>query len=236
MKILITGANRGLGLSLAKEALEEGYHVIAGTRSLNEAATSNLTVLKENYNAKLDIFHMDVTEEASIEKAAQQTKHQYGSVDVLINNAAILNERDKSIEELDLAAIQKAFDVNTLGPVRVIKHFLPLLRESSSEKRAILNISSEAGSLTHTYSGDYPYGMSKVSLNMLTEKLRVYLKEDKVKVLSIHPGWMKTDMGGEKAPTNPDQAAKDIMKIINDKIKIEGRFAFINADGTEREI
>lgn len=105
---------------------------------------------------------------------------------MIINNAAILNGRGTSIEDLDIEAIKLAFDVNTLGPARVIKHFLPLLKKG--ENQSIINISSEGGSLTNAYSGDYPYGLSKAALNMLSEKLHVALKNEGIQVLSVHQG------------------------------------------------
>ncbi|PWK03347.1 short subunit dehydrogenase [Bacillus sp. VMFN-A1] len=120
---------------------------------------------------QLEILHLDVTDEESVREAARNVGE---SLDVIINNAAILNGRGTSIEDLDIEAIKLAFDVNTLGPARVIKHFLPLLKKG--ENQSIINISSEGGSLTNAYSGDYPYGLSKAALNMLSEKLHVALK------------------------------------------------------------
>ncbi|SHM51588.1 SDR family oxidoreductase [Gracilibacillus kekensis] len=240
MKVFVTGANRGLGLSLVESGLERGHIIFAAVRSVSDKQIHDLQQLKEKYEGQLRIIHMDVTNEKSVEQAAEAVKLTDQYLDVIINNAAILNERDKTIEELDIHACLQAFDVNTLGPMRVVKHFLPVLRRGLEQKtmtnQAVINISSEAGSLSNAYSGDYPYGMTKVALNMLTEKLKVYLKDDDIDVLSIHPGWMKTDMGGESAPKLPKVTADNIFAVIENGLEDEQRFAFIDDTGTPMDI
>lgn len=240
MKIFITGANRGLGLAMVEVGLKKGHIVFAGVRSNLAQHTEQLLVLQKQYKQQLRLLHIDVSDEASIKNAAEVVKSNEHYLDVIINNAAILNERDKTIEELDIQACAYAFDVNTLGPMRIIKHFLPIIRagllNGMGKNQAIINISSEAASLTNAYSGDYPYGMSKVALNMLTEKLDVYLKNDGIRALSIHPGWMKTDMGGEKAPTDPNQTAENIFEMIETKPSNSSPFAFIDQYGNSMDI
>lgn len=240
MKIFITGANRGLGLAMVEVGLKKGHIVFAGVRSNLAQNTEQLQALQKQYNEQLRILHIDVSDEASIKAASEAVKSTDQYLDVVINNAAILNERDNTIEALDIQACAYAFDVNTLGPMRITKHFLPViragLRNGTGKNQAIINISSEAASLTNAYSGDYPYGMSKVALNMLTEKLNVYLKNDGIRALSIHPGWMKTDMGGEKAPTDPNETAEDIFEIIETKKSNSSPFAFIDQYGNPMDI
>ncbi|MFC5465753.1 SDR family oxidoreductase [Lederbergia graminis] len=234
MKFFITGANRGLGLALTKISLQNGGTVFAGVRGIEDAKIEELLELKENYNGNLEIVEIDVQSEESVLSALAQVKEKTKSIDVLINNAAILNERDKSIEELDVEAFKLALDINILGPIRVVKHFLPLLREG--ENQSILNISSEAGSLTNAYSGDYPYGISKAALNMFSEKLHRYLEDQDMQVLSIHPGWMKTDMGGKNAPLNPIDTAKSIIELTGWKRKVSHQYVFVDYKGEPMEI
>lgn len=231
MDILITGANRGLGLSLVKIGLEEGHVIFAGVRDIAGQKIAQLTELKGQYEGQLNIVQLDVTNEKSVIAATGQVNE---SLDVIINNAGILNEREKSIEDLDLEACRLAFDINTLGPIRVIKHFLPLLR--NGEKQSIINISSESGSLINAYSGDYPYGLSKVALNMLSEKLHVTLKDADIQVLSVHPGWMKTDMGGSQAPTSPTDTAQGIYRLIDRQVYINSDHVFIDYQGEAMSI
>nr|WP_253705601.1 SDR family oxidoreductase [Bacillus velezensis] len=231
MDILITGANRGLGLGFVEVGLEKGYRVFAGVRDPNEQKRTQSTKLKEKNSNQLEILHLDVTDEESVREAARNVGE---SLDVIINNAAILNGRGTSIEDLDIEAIKLAFDVNTLGPARVIKHFLPLLKKG--ENQSIINISSEGGSLTNAYSGDYPYGLSKAALNMLSEKLHVALKNEGIQVLSVHPGWVRTDMGGMIAPTHPKETAEDIYNLINRQVRIDSEFVFVDYQGKPMSI
>lgn len=229
MNILLTGANRGLGYYLTKIGLEKGHKMFAGIRDKTPETTQLLLMLKEEYQDKLSMIEIDVTEESTISGAVQFLKEKDEKVDVIINNAGILLQRDKNIEDLDLDEVMRSFDINTLGPIRIIKHFLPLLMQG--ENQSIINISSEAGSITNAYNPDYPYGMSKVALNMLSEKLNVYLKEKDINVFAIHPGWMKTDMGGKKAPTDPSDTASNIFKIIERKVEVTSKYVFIDHKG-----
>lgn len=231
---MITGANRGLGLSLTKVGLDHGHMIFAATRNTDEQATMQLRELQKMYPNKLHIVQLDVTSEESVMQASQAVEAITDSLDGLINNAGMLNEREKTIEELDIEACMLAFDINTLGPVRVVKHFIPLLKKG--KEQSLINISSDSASLTNAYSGDYPYGMSKAALNMLTEKLHVTLKDEGIQVLSIHPGWMRTDMGGENAALNPIESAEGIFKIIHRKKTIESAYAFVDHYGRPMEI
>ncbi|RXI96663.1 SDR family oxidoreductase [Anaerobacillus alkaliphilus] len=218
MNILVTGANRGLGLSFIKLGLEKGYQLFAGVRTLDNKTTKALLELKDSYKNQLHILQLDVTDEQSVALAANSLKESGQTLDVIINNAAVLEEREQTVEELDIEACMNSFNINTLGPMRVVKHFLPLLEVGT--KQSIVNISSNAASLTHAYSGDYPYGLSKVALNMFSEKISRELKEKNIRVYSIHPGWMKTDMGGEQAHLEPLESAIGIYDIIEQKIDI----------------
>src|SRR5690625_1033366 len=231
MNILITGSNRGLGLSLVKSGLEKGHIIYAGVRDKNEQKIAQLTELKNKYRDQLQIIDLDVTDEESVRTAVDEVRD---SLDVIINNAAILNEREKTIEDLDLEACKLAFDINTLGPIRVIKHFLPILK--NGENQSIINISSESGSLTNAYSRDYPYGLSKAALNMLSEKLHVTLKDEDIQVLSVHPGWMRTDMGGQQATNDPADTAKAMYDLIERQVQIESEHVFIDYQGKPMSI
>lgn len=230
MNILITGANRGLGLALVNHALSNGDNVIATARSMNE----DLERLQTKYPDKLHVLQFDVTNESAIITERDRIAKEIDYIDAIINNAAILNGRDQLIENLSIEDCLLAFDINTLGPIRIIKHFLPLLRKGN--EKSIINISSEAGSLTNAYAGDYPYGLSKVALNMLTEKLVRELKDDQINVMSVHPGWMQTDMGGNQAPTNPNDTAKNIYQFITNPPKSTTGFHFFEHSGKMMDI
>ncbi|MNC59414.1 C-factor [compost metagenome] len=124
-------------------------------------------------------------------------------------------------------------DINLYGPMRVVKHFLPLLTEPGL---SIINISSEAGSISNAYPGDYPYAISKTALNMFSQQLHVYMQERGIQVLSVHPGWMHTDMGGEEAPTDPRSSAEGIISLIEQRTAPQGRFRFVDYTGKDMDI
>src|SRR5699024_9740082 len=142
MNLLITGANRGLGLALTEFGLKQGDTVFATERTESET----LQKLQAKYPDKLFILQFDVTDEAAIIVAKNQLEQDEATIDCLINNAGMLNGREQSIEKLDLEDCLTAFNINTLGPARMIKHYLPLLRKG--KQKLIINISSDSASLT----------------------------------------------------------------------------------------
>lgn len=233
MDILITGANRGLGLSFVKTGLEKGHRIFAGLRT--EASKSNpLKELQKMYAGQLHFIKLDVTNEQDVIEAVKTVQEKTSSIDVIINNAGILLDRDKTIETLHLEACETAFAVNTLGPMRIVKHFLPLLRKGKNQ--SIINISSDSASLAKAGTNDYPYGLSKAALNMFTQKLHLSLKEEGIRVLAIHPGWMKTDMGGEEAPLNPLDVAANIFKYLDHEKSLKIPHTFINHFGKPMDL
>ncbi|MEH7546722.1 SDR family NAD(P)-dependent oxidoreductase [Neobacillus vireti] len=226
MRILITGANRGLGLALAQIGAERGHHIVAGVRDA-EQGKEKFSELE--FSKSISIVPLDVTKEDSVLHAANFVKDQFGTVDAIINNAGILLERDKKIEELDLEQVQLSFDVNLFGPMRVVKHFLPLLLLGDSS--SIINISSEAGSFENAYGGDYAYAASKTALNMFSQQLNQYVNGKNIQVYAVHPGWIKTDMGGSNAPGNPIDTAKGIFNLVETRLTVESKYVFINHEG-----
>ncbi|SDZ19749.1 NAD(P)-dependent dehydrogenase, short-chain alcohol dehydrogenase family [Evansella caseinilytica] len=225
MNLFITGANRGLGFSLTKQAVKRGHRVYACMRAKN-ARQEELTKLSDAYPEQVQLLLLDVLNEESIVSAKAELQKQNKEVNVIINNAAVLNESRANLDELAMEEGLLAMDVNVLGPVRVAKHFLPLL---TGERKTIINISSDAGSISNTYGGNYFYGMSKAALNMFSEKLRLTYPD--IRVFSIHPGWMHTDMGGEKAPLDPDIAADGILDILEGKTVTDSAHSYIDYTG-----
>ncbi|MBN2736717.1 MAG: SDR family oxidoreductase [Spirochaetales bacterium] len=209
MKIAVTGANRGLGLELVRFFLSQGHQTFALAR--NESLA--LKELAEEYQTGFHYFKMDVTDEAEIWNAAINIEKALGELDLLVNNAAVFPEfPGKDIEELDLSTYLPTFDVNSLGPLRVVKHFLTLLRKGK-EKR-IVNISSEAGSIAKSWRDcDYSYCMSKAALNMATTILLNRLGKEGFCFRLIHPGWFSSEMGGSGAPITPMQSAQKVGAI-----------------------
>lgn len=208
--ILITGAGRGLGICLAEHYAAAGWNVIA-TRLESSA---RLDALVEGCPGRVLNVAMDVTSASAIAAAKQQITERFSSVDVLVNNAGVLLDAGRgSLGELDFEVGMRVYDVNALGPLRVTQAFLPLLR--AGDKKLIVNVSSEAGSIADCWRKDeYFYCMSKAALNMQSAIMRNLLEEDAIAVLAVHPGWMRTDMGGVGADIEPAVAAAGIAKLI----------------------
>ncbi len=210
LNILFTGANRGLGLAIAAQLLEQGHQILAVNRHQSPA----LRPLQEKYPAELHLFQADISDETSIKQAVEAIANQVTHLDIVVNNAAVhLEQAQPSIEEADFSIYLPTFAINTVGPLIVIKYALPLLRQG--KQKLIANISSEAGSISNAWrSSEYSYCMSKSALNMGSQILQNALKEDGIKVLAVHPGWFSSDMGGEDAPITPAAAAEMIVPLL----------------------
>ena len=228
MKILVTGANRGLGFFLTKTGLERGHVIFATVRDVESSNMSDLKALQKEYPDRLVLIPMDVTDEKKIKQAKQIVEQKTPSLDAIVNNAGILLGREKTIEQVDLDECKISMDVNVFGPLLVIKHFSALLRNGKNQ--AIINISSDAASMTYASPNDFPYSLSKAALNMLTIRLQKYFARGNYLVCAVHPGWMRTDMGGENAPLDPEDSAKSIYYIIERKIDINNEF-FVDYTG-----
>lgn len=195
--VVITGTSRGIGLATAKKFLQGGYRVI-GT------STSGDSPIKDS---NFTSGRLDLTSDSSIKKFVEKVKELTTNVDVLINNAGILLDDDE--EEVDIGKLEGTLKVNLLGPIKVTQTLLPLINSGGQ----IINISSMMGSLAQASSDSPAYRISKTALNMFTRVLAARLKEKDITVSSVHPGWVRTDMGGEEAPKKPEAAAEDIFKL-----------------------
>ena len=233
MYVLITGANRGLGRCLTQLAVEEGHTVLATVRGGMQRA-GELSALMEAYPQLLIVLDADVRDEQTVSAAAEAAMQAVPWLDCIINNAGMFAGREFTVETMDMAVMESIVDVNLLGPFRVMKHFLGML--SRSKTSSIINISSEAGSLTNAYAGDYAYAISKAGLNMFSEQLNRLLGKEGVRVYSVHPGWMKTDMGGEKAPLEPMESAKGIWQMAVGRIVPVGPHVYLDYTGKPMEI
>jgi len=216
--ILITGANHGLGLSLTKTFLDNGFTVFAGAYKLNGDSQINAIKTAEN----LYIVDMDISDMDTVKQAACFIRDITPSLDIIINNAGIMsydenNNIMKSIfEELDFESINEIINVNAVGALRVVNVFAPLLKNGSD--RLVVNISSEAGSISDCErNGWFGYCMSKAALNMAGALIHNELKKYGGQVFQIHPGYMQTYMNGaknESATYTPDFSAENICKLI----------------------
>jgi NAD(P)-dependent dehydrogenase (short-subunit alcohol dehydrogenase family) len=217
-EILITGANRGLGLALTEKLLTGGQHIHA----ISRRDSQELLQLQKKYPASLQLYPGDVSNESSIRQALEAIASQTGSLDIILNNAGVnLEQSGPLLEQVDFSMYLPTYQVNAIGPLMVVKYALPLLRLGN--KKLIVNFSSEAGSIGASWrTGEYSYCMSKAALNMASRILQNALKEEGIKVLALHPGWFRSDMGGANAPITPSAAAEQVVQLVLNPPGLDG--------------
>jgi NAD(P)-dependent dehydrogenase (short-subunit alcohol dehydrogenase family) len=222
--ILITGANRGIGLGLTAVFARHGWQVYAAARQEEPPALGSL----RNEFPSIEILNLDVTRELSLAGAAEILAEE--PLDILVNNAAIFpGEGTEGILELDPEWFDQAFATNVTGVVRTVRAFLPALRRSARPR--IVNISSGAGSISAKNDFRYyPYSVSKAALNMLTRCLAAELAPDPIPVVAISPGWVRTDMGGPEAPLSVEESAASLFHTIT-SLEEEQSGCFLGRDG-----
>lgn len=229
LKILVTGANRGLGLSMTQCFLQAGHAVLATFRK-DRGKLPDLATL---YDEKLHLYTCEVTDESSVQSLFSDISTEFGEIDILLNNAAVYLEpaAPPLIGQVDFSIYQATFQANAIAPLLVIKHGLALVRKGN--RKLIVNISSEAGAISTAWrKSEFAYCMSKAALNKASKLLQNALAEDGIKVLALHPGWFRSDMGGPEAPMSPEEAAERVVNIILKPHKINGPI-YVDLDGKE---
>ena len=219
---LITGANRGIGLELTLQLLTRGDRVIATCRQTAQAEA--LQDLTNEFGDRLLILPLDVSDDASVQAAKTAVSSRVKSLDMLINNAGILIGGE-TLSNFDSAIMQRSFDVNAVGVMRVVTQFVDLLRLGRDPK--VVNVSSQLGSLQKMRPrwGRYSYNSSKAALNMISRMLSFDLQEDGIALVVLHPGWVQTDMGGAHAAVSPQDSAAGILQVADNlTLATTGRF------------
>jgi NAD(P)-dependent dehydrogenase (short-subunit alcohol dehydrogenase family) len=207
--ILITGANRGIGLELARQCATRGDRIFAGCRTPEKAI--ELQALAINFPGQISIITLEVTDEASIAAGAELVADQSKGLDILINNAAI-NLGDEQLSTANAKGLLKTLHVNAVGPVIVVQKFAHLLKKGTDPK--IVNVSSESGSIANmTQFRGYAYYGSKATENMYSRALAWDPETEGITVIAIHPGWVRTDMGGPDAHLSSEQSAAGILAV-----------------------
>jgi NAD(P)-dependent dehydrogenase (short-subunit alcohol dehydrogenase family) len=220
LDVLITGANRGIGLEIARQLSQRGDRVVATVR--NPDAAADLRAL----DVRLET--LDVTSADQVARLAAALDP--GAFDVLVNNAGV-GVRDRPLGELDFEKMSQFFDTNALGAMRVAEALLPHLRRGNTRK--ILNMTSLMGSISdNSTGGSYAYRASKAALNMLNRSLAIDLAGDGFTCVVLHPGWVQTDMGGSAAPTPVHESAAGLVRLI-DELGQEDSGNFFNFAGQE---
>lgn len=209
MRIVITGASRGIGLEFARRYLERGDHVEAVVRS--PASADALYALGAAAGGRLRVHGCDVTSDQAARALAAALGE--GGVDILINNAGVMGKM-QALEALDFQDILRTIDANALGPLRVTAALLPHLRRGAGRK--VAHVTSGMGSIgDNTSGGAYGYRMSKAALNMACRSMAIDLRREGITAVVINPGWVKTDMGGPGAPTPVEESVRLMMGLID---------------------
>ena len=224
--VLIAGASRGLGRCFVRKYLEDGWRVLAGVRR-----KGSLGELKERYPESLYELAMDVSDTGSVQEAALEAKNITDEIELVINNAGIHSASSfEELEKTDLDDCAAVYDVNAVGPLRVVKAFLPLLQKNG--RGLIANISSESGSIGEARrEKEFDYGMSKAALNMATKLIDNYLNTRGIRVIAVHPGWMRTDMGGQDAELDPFETAVRLAELFERFDRRDRSLIFMDNEG-----
>jgi NAD(P)-dependent dehydrogenase (short-subunit alcohol dehydrogenase family) len=231
--VLITGANRGLGLEFAKQYAAENWTVFATARDLEKAQELEQVA---SHSPTLSTLELDIADEESIEELVDELDGR--PIDVVIHNSGIYPQKGQKFGEIDYDAWGKTFETNLFGPMRLTEVLLDNV--AASERRQIAAISSSMASLRAVQGGSvsqagvaYQYRTSKTALNMAMSILAKELAPRGISVVMIDPGWVKTDMGGPNAQLTPEQSISGIRKVLaGEPMEISGKF--IGYDGVIR--
>ncbi len=220
--VLITGANRGIGLALVKQYLQDGWKVSATARDVNSAdELQSLTV-----NQNLSVLSLDVTDYTALPELSSQL----GALDLVINNAGYYGPKGYGLGNTDVEEWRRVFEINTIAPLKLVEALLENL--ALGEGKVIACLSSKVGSMTeNTSGGGYIYRSSKAALNSVVKSLSNDLSSKGFTVLALHPGWVQTEMGGPNALIDTQTSAKGLSTVINGaNVADSGRFLNFNGD------
>ena len=206
--VFITGTTRGIGLELTRQFLDTGNQVFAGARNTESDA---LQSLKATYGDQLQLLTLDVTDNTQITKAAATLAGQ--PLSLLINNAGLFRSRSDDVESLSHETWLQEFHVNAIAPFMVTRALRRNL--AAADNALVAMISSKMGSMAdNTSGGAYSYRSSKAALNAVTVSLSSDLAKDGTRVVALHPGWVRTDMGGDSAPVDAPASASGLKKVM----------------------
>lgn len=218
--VLITGANKGIGLATARALAESGHTVLLGARDSDRGTAASKQLTGDGLDARF--VPLDVTDPETITAAAAAIERDYGRLDILINNAAISRDRPHSPTELPVAALRETYETNVFGVVAVTNAMLPLLRKSSAAY--IANVSSSLGSIASLsdpdsqiwqYANLLAYNSSKAAINAITLIYANTLRPDGIVVNAVDPGYVATDLNNHSGHLSAEQAGASIARHVN---------------------
>jgi NAD(P)-dependent dehydrogenase (short-subunit alcohol dehydrogenase family) len=216
--VLITGANRGIGFQTAKELAGRGFRVFVGARDQQSATEATARI-----GSNTELLIIDVADSESISAGARALAHKTDRLDVLINNAGIYPDRGVSILDVTRARMVETFQTNTFGPIEVTQALLPLLRKSTAAR--VINVSSGYGQLDGLSPSVPSYCLSKLALNGVTIMMARALRNERISINSVCPGWVRTEMGGADADRSVEEGATTIVWLASEApASLSGKF------------
>ena len=219
----ISGANRGIGLELTRQLVARGDRVTAGARS--EEARDALAARLAPQHARIETKVFDTRDNNAILAAAKSID---APIDVLVANAGAFGPSPQSVLNMDFAAALDLFNINTLGPLRLALAFLPLLQPAKNPRIALM--SSALGSMATVDPSTAIYSATKAALDKFAQCLAVELKSQRVTVVALHPGWVRTDMGGPNAPLSAPESVAGLIATV-DGLGLENTGSFFDYRG-----
>jgi NAD(P)-dependent dehydrogenase (short-subunit alcohol dehydrogenase family) len=221
--ILITGANRGLGLEFARQYAASDYRVFATARSLKDAR--ELSALAKE-NPQLSLHELEVSDEDSVSALVKQLAGQ--PLDVLLNNAGTMGPKQQTLGKLDYSGMLDTLETNAIAPLRLAEALLENV--AKSERKLIAAVTSGMGSISDSSGGYYAYRASKAALNMSYHNLALDLRSRGIIAIVINPGWVATDMGGKSAPLKPADSIRQMTHVF-DTVTLADSGKFMNYKG-----
>ncbi|MGB0944559.1 MAG: SDR family oxidoreductase [Marinomonas sp.] len=222
--LFITGANRGIGLEMVKQFAQSNWQISACCR--NPAMATELSALAQE-STDIKLYALDVTDYQAVTHLADELKGV--SFDLLINNAGIYGPKCSSLDNLDIEAWRQVFETNTIAPLELIQAFTPHVAASEGKRIAVL--SSKMGSISDNQSGSaYIYRSSKAALNQVIKSLSIDLSPQGIQVIALHPGWVRTEMGGPNGLIDTTESVTGLKSVMTSEIKTGH---FYNYDGSE---
>ncbi len=204
---LVTGANRGIGLEVARGLARQGFLTVIGARDLAKGQAAADAMKSEGL--EVAVVQLDISDGESVKRAVAEASGLLERLDVLVNNAGVYLDKPSEIGEsgltVSLDLVAQTFDINALGTLRIIQQVAPLMQSAGYGR--IVNVSSIMGQLAEMGTASIGYRASKAALNAVTRVIAAELAETNIKVNAMHPGWVNTDMGGPMAPRSAPEAA-----------------------------
>lgn len=226
MKILITGASRGIGLEMVRYGMDQGWDVLACCRNPQQA--EKLLSMAQLSNGRVSVYLADMSELATLQALAYELRHE--AIDMLINNAGVYGSDKNQFGQVDVYDWLETFKVNSIAPMKMSELFIEQL--AMGQSKVIACLSSKMASMDdNTSGGSYIYRSSKAALNAVVKSLSIDLADRAIKCVALHPGWVKTDMGGSNAEISTKESVTKMFKTLL-ALKDEDSGRFIDIDGS----